>query len=125
MGWDVLDEGLRVVFSRRIPDIVESQFGPIVARFLKEHEVDAPSRYVFHPGGTKVLEAYERAMGLPDAAFETARATLREYGNMSSPTVLFALDESVRRSGPLAPGETALLAALGPGFTSELALLHG
>ena len=60
-----------------------------------------------------------------EQALDTARAVLREYGNMSSPTVLFALDASLRASGPLREGETALLAALGPGFTSELALLHG
>ena len=124
MGWDVLDEGLRVVFSRRIPDITATQLRPIVDAFLKRERVSEPSRYVFHPGGTKVLEAYESGLGLAPDALDTARVVLREYGNMSSPTVLFTLDESLRRA-PLRPGETALLAALGPGFTAELALLRG
>lgn len=123
MGWDVLDEGLRVVFSRRIPDITRDELAPVVERFLKSADA-RPTRYVFHPGGTKVLEAYEAALGLGPDALETARVALREFGNMSSPTVLFALDASLQ-DAPLRKGEHALLVALGPGFTAELALLHG
>ena len=123
MGWDVTDEGLRVVFSRRIPDVTRERFAPVVEGLVKAsgRPVD---RFVFHPGGTKVLDAYEQALGQPAAAFRDSREVLRRFGNMSSPTVLFVLRESLGRR-PLAPGETALLAALGPGFTAELALLHG
>ena len=123
MGWDVMDEGLRVVFSRRIPAIVEAELGPVVARYLKR-EGATLGRTAFHPGGTKVLEAYEKALGLPPEELETSRAVLREYGNMSSPTVLFVLRDALR-AAPLARGETALLAALGPGFSAELGLLEG
>jgi alkylresorcinol/alkylpyrone synthase len=123
MGWDVLDEGLRVVFSRRIPEIVAHQFAPVVESYLKR-EAMAPDRYVFHPGGTKVLEAYAAALDVPPAAFAVSRDILREFGNMSSPTALFALERSLDRT-PLEPGETALLAALGPGFTAELGALEG
>lgn len=123
MGWDVLDDGLRVVFSRRIPDIVAHDLRPVVDAYLKRMG-RAPDRYVLHPGGTKVLEAYERALDLPPEALATARDTLREYGNMSSPTVLFVLERALR-GRPLAPGETALLAALGPGFSANLSLLEG
>lgn len=122
MGWDVLDDGLRVVFSRRIPDIVEHELRPVVERYLKREGV-APDRHAFHPGGTKVLEAYEKALGLDPKQLDVSRSVLREYGNMSSPTVLFVLKETLRR--PLAPGETALLAALGPGFTAALGLAEG
>lgn len=123
MGWDVLDEGLRVVFSRRIPQIVATELAPVVERYLKREAV-APDRYAFHPGGTKVLEAYEAALGLRPEQLDTARDVLRDFGNMSSPTVLFVLREALRRRS-LAPGETALLAALGPGFTAELGILEG
>lgn len=122
MGWDVMDEGLRVVFSRRIPDIVARDLAPILEGYLKREAV-APDRYVFHPGGTKVIEAYQSALGLKPHQLDTARHALRDYGNMSSPTVLFALEDSLRE--PLRPGETALLAALGPGFTAALSLLEG
>lgn len=122
MGWDVEDEGLRVVFSRDIPSIVSERLAPIVEGYLKREAV-AIDRYAFHPGGTKVLEAYQAALGLRAGALDDAYGVLRDYGNMSSPTVLFVLKETLAR--PLAPGETALLAALGPGFSADLALLEG
>lgn len=124
MGWDVQDDGLRVVFSRRIPDVTSTRLPAVVRAFLKSAGLDEPARYVFHPGGTKVLDAYESGLGLAPDALDAARVVLREYGNMSSPTVLFTLEESLRRA-PLRPGESALLAALGPGFTAELGLLRG
>lgn len=122
MGWDVLDEGLSVVFSRKIPEIVERDLAPIVQRYLKREDC-APQRYVFHPGGTKVLQAYEKGLGINGTSLNASRKVLTKYGNMSSPTVLFALRESLRK--PLAEGETALLAAVGPGFAGELSMLQG
>ncbi|HLE46831.1 MAG TPA: 3-oxoacyl-[acyl-carrier-protein] synthase III C-terminal domain-containing protein, partial [Candidatus Thermoplasmatota archaeon] len=122
MGWDVMDAGLSVVFSRKIPEIVERELGPVAHRFLDAAQTK-PDRYVFHPGGTKVLQAYEKALGLHETSLDSAKTVLARYGNMSSPTVLFALAESLKR--PLRERESALLAALGPGFASELMLLHG
>lgn len=120
MGWNVLDEGLSVVFSRRIPEIVERELKPIVSKHV---DGPGPDRYVFHPGGTKVLLAYEKALGLDPSHLETSRRVLRDFGNMSSPTVLFVLRESLRNR--LKSGESALLGALGPGFASELLTLTG
>ncbi|MBI2077168.1 MAG: type III polyketide synthase [Euryarchaeota archaeon] len=122
MGWDVMDAGLSVVFSRKIPEIVERELGPVAERFLGAART-RPDRYVFHPGGTKVLQAYEKALGLNGTSLDSAKTVLARYGNMSSPSVLFALEESLKR--PLRDGESALLAALGPGFASELMLLQG
>ena len=123
MGWDVGDEGLRVVFSRRIPEIVASGFRPVVESYVKWSGA-SPDRYLFHPGGTKVLEAYEGALGIPPAANAESRDVLREYGNMSSPTVLFVIEEALRRRA-LDAGQHALVGALGPGFTSSLLTLQG
>lgn len=125
MGWDVLDEGLGVVFSPRIPDLVEAELADVVAPFCKANQVDRDAaRAIFHPGGPKVLAAYEEALDLDPDELAVSRSVLRDHGNMSSPTVLFALEESLERS-PLADGEQALLAAVGPGFAAELATLSG
>jgi alkylresorcinol/alkylpyrone synthase len=72
-------------------------------------------RFAFHPGGTKVVAALERAFALEQGALGHERAILAEYGNMSSPTALFVL-ERVIRDGLLS---RTLLTAMGPGFTAS------
>lgn len=125
MGWDVEDYGLGVVFSTEIPAIVEREMDGLVSTFLKrETDGRRPDRFLFHPGGAKVLSAYEKALGLAPADLSEAYGVLRDYGNMSSPTVLFVAERSLR-ARPLATGERALLSSLGPGFAGELALLEG
>jgi len=76
--------------------------------------------YVCHPGGAKVVDAIEQAMELPDGSLDAERATLREAGNMSAPTVLFVL-KKVLESG--ASGQM-MACALGPGFTASYLPLH-
>lgn len=126
MGWDVEDDVLDVVLSPRIPAFAARALGPVVHRFLDEQLGPGrrPDHWVLHPGGTKVMEGYAKALGLGDDELALARQTLADHGNMSSPTVLFALERALARGAP-GPGETALLAALGPGFAAELCLLEG
>ncbi len=76
--------------------------------------------FVVHPGGVKVLGAYEEALSLPSGALDSSREVLREYGNMSSVTVLYVL-ERVLRDFPSGKG---LLSAMGPGFSAEHVLLE-
>lgn len=122
MGWRVEDDGLGVLFSRDIPQLVRSDFGAALDDFLARHglargDVGTP---VCHPGGAKVIAALEEVFGLPPGGMPEARAVLRGYGNMSAATVLFVLREIMagRRPGPW------LLSALGPGFTAAFALLR-
>jgi alkylresorcinol/alkylpyrone synthase len=121
MGWDVEDHNLDVVLSPRIPDIVREKAADLVAPFIARH--GPPDEWVLHPGGAKVVDAYREALGLDGHALRHTEAVLRRHGNMSSPTVLFALQEAFA-SGALREGRTALLAALGPGFASEIAVLR-
>ena len=125
MGWTVDANGLHVVFSRDIPSFVREQVRPDLERFLGRHGVSLAGlgHIVAHPGGPKVLTAYSEALGLDPERFRHARAVLRECGNMSSPTCLFAL-EATLASGEVRPGDTALVAALGPGFASEYVLMR-
>lgn len=120
MGWTVEDEGLGVVFSKKIPAILSRDLPDVVGRFL---DGAAPDRFVLHPGGAKVLEAYEESLGLSGEALLHAREVLAHHGNMSSPTVLFVLERALKDG--LSSGEEALMAAVGPGFTAEMAMLRG
>ncbi|MBE3590581.1 MAG: type III polyketide synthase [Firmicutes bacterium] len=124
MGWEVSPRGLHVVFSRSIPSIVRRHVWVQTAAFLERERVplSAVSRFIVHPGGPKVLDAYRESFGLEEQHLLAAREVLREYGNMSSPTVLFVLERALREPPP--PGAVGLVAALGPGFTSEQVILQ-
>lgn len=123
MGWDIQEEGLKVIFSRDIPALVSQIAKPNMAKFLARHALDLADirHFVLHPGGKKVLEAYEGALHINADQTRIAREVIRDYGNMSSATVLFVLERF------LAEGkreEYGLLSALGPGFSSEMLLLQ-
>jgi alkylresorcinol/alkylpyrone synthase len=122
MGWEVVEDGLQVVFSRDIPTIVQQQVKPVVDEFLGKQNIsiDQITYMVSHPGGKKVLEAYASALALSKEHFHFAYEVLRQYGNMSSVTVLFVLEQVMRQSPRSAYG---LMTALGPGFSSEALLL--
>ena len=125
MGWDVVDTGLDVVFGAQIPRYVVDTFRPEVDQFLERHTLTIPqiAHLVFHPGGAKVIEAYDKALDLTNGHLDPTHEILRLYGNMSSPTVLFVLDY-IRQHRKPQPGEYGLLAALGPGFSAEQVLIR-
>lgn len=75
-----------------------------------------------HPGGRKVIDEVKKDIGLTDEQLQFSRNVLRNYRNMSSPTVMYVLDEVVRRGDPL-PGDRGVMVALGPGMAAEAALL--
>jgi alkylresorcinol/alkylpyrone synthase len=121
MGWDVADDGLKAIFSRDIPALVERDLDGVVREFLARNGLDLRDirHFVCHPGGAKVVTALEAAFGLAPGALDSARDVLRDFGNMSAPTVLFVL-ERVLRAGKEG---RMLLTALGPGFTAGMVLL--
>lgn len=124
MGWEVKDSGFHVVFSRSIPGIIETWLGPFIAEFLAEQKVEVHeiSHFIAHPGGKKVLAAYEKALSLTEADTAISREVLRRFGNMSSPTVHFVLERFMERDAEI--DSYALLVALGPGFSGEAVLLQ-
>lgn len=123
MGWNVKNNGLHVVFSKSIPSIITKWLGPFVHEFLSEHQLTQEdlTHFIAHPGGKKVLEAYEKTLAFDDTKTAISRDILRENGNMSSPTILYVLQRFMENK-PVA-GDYGLMAALGPGFCGELLLL--
>jgi predicted naringenin-chalcone synthase len=79
--------------------------------------------WVAHPGGRKVIDQVQEHMGLADEQLQFSRRVLRNYGNMSSPAVMYVLDEVVRTGNPQ-PGDWGVMVALGPGMAAEAALLR-
>lgn len=124
MGWDVSEVGLKVVFSRDIPSLARRDLRPVIDRFLTRETLSVADidRFVCHPGGAKVLDALEQALGLESGALVASREVLRQYGNMSAATVLFVLDHLLRAE-PEGVGRY-LLTTFGPGFTAGLLLME-
>lgn len=120
MGWDIGPTGYELVLARDIPAFVESDFAPVADDFLSEqHLIRAElAEPACHPGGGRVIDAL---IGYFDNDLPATRAILAEYGNMSSPTVLFVLDRLIQQGGLAGP---TLMTALGPGFTGALGLVH-
>lgn len=124
MGWDVKDSGLHVIFSKSIPEIVGNWLEPEVVHLLDKNHLSKANiaHFIAHPGGRKVITAYEEALNLPHEKMDHSLHILKEYGNMSSPTVLFVLERFM--NDVIRQGEHGIIAALGPGFSSELLLVR-
>ncbi|MEL7542713.1 MAG: type III polyketide synthase [Pseudomonadota bacterium] len=124
MGWSVDPVGFGAIFSKSIPALVQDKMRSAAVTFLSAHghNLDSLGGCVFHPGGTRVIEALEEVFSLPANALDDEREVLRTHGNMSAPTVLFVLDKARREPSFVADGPV-LMGALGPGFTASFLVL--
>jgi alkylresorcinol/alkylpyrone synthase len=122
MGWSTDDAGLGVILSRSLPDFVARNYRAVFDRAMEQLALTPADvkRVVCHPGGTRVLESIEASLELRTGTFDLERSVMRDFGNMSSPTVLFVLERLLAQGFE----GTTVLAALGPGFTASFATLH-
>jgi alkylresorcinol/alkylpyrone synthase len=125
MGWDISEKGFRIVLSPEVPDTVVKHLGKDVDAFLAEqgHKRSDIKTWVMHTGGPKVLEATATALGLNEKDLAASWECLRKVGNISSTSVLLVLEDVYMNRRP-EPGSLSILAAMGPGFCSELVLLR-
>ncbi|MDD5544212.1 MAG: 3-oxoacyl-[acyl-carrier-protein] synthase III C-terminal domain-containing protein [Acidobacteriia bacterium] len=124
MGWNISEKGFQIVLSPHLPDLIEEHLGHDVETFLEDCGIDrsAIGCWILHTGGPKILDATAHALKLPKTALATSWECLRKVGNLSSASVLLVLEQFLRRRP--AAGTYGLLAAMGPGFCSELVLLR-
>jgi len=125
MGWDISEEGFRIVLSADVPQVVRDHLREDVDAFLADQGLTRKDvvSWVCHPGGPKVLEAMAETLELPAGALDVTWKSLREVGNLSSTSVLLVLEETLASHRP-PPGSFGMLLAMGPGFCSELVLLR-
>jgi len=125
MGWAISEKGFRIVLSREVPNLVRHRLGGDVDAFLAGvgHTRSDIGSWVLHTGGPKVLEATQAALNLDKGQLDASWDCLRKTGNLSSASVLVVLEEVMNHRRP-EPGTLGLLAAMGPGFCSELVLLQ-
>ncbi|WP_350348498.1 type III polyketide synthase [Agromyces sp. G08B096] len=134
MAWKIGDHGFEMVLSNAVPAIIgEHITGALEPLFAAEPELtealaadtsgEAIEHWAIHPGGRSILDKVEARLALSEAQLVPARETLRDFGNMSSATVLFVLrrilDDQAARDG-----DRVASMAFGPGLTVESALLR-
>jgi predicted naringenin-chalcone synthase len=124
MAFHVTDKGFRMRLSAYVPDLLAAKVEDYVDGLLRRNRLrrDDVRFWGVHPGSVKILDHIQTRLGLNASALDYSREVLREYGNMSSATILFVLDTIQRRGDPQ-PGDYGVLLAFGPGLTMESMLV--
>ena len=124
MAWDIGDHGFNMVLSAYVPELIGSNIREMISGILDKRGLSLADidEWAVHPGGRAILEQIEEQLALPANALDMARSVLRDYGNMSSPTVMFVLKGFLEE----AETERAMTCAIafGPGLTVETAVLE-
>lgn len=125
MAWKISDQGFLMNLGSQVPQQLATAMGPLLARALKSLELERNqiSHWAIHPGGKRILAMLEREMNLKEEDLEFSYQILRNFGNISSPSILFVL-QSMMDQGILLEGENIFGAAFGPGLTLESMILQ-
>ena len=120
MSWQLSSTGFAMTLSGYVPELIEEDFNMLVNRALAKQGIprEEVTHWSIHPGGRKILEAIEASLGIPKEKLDLSYRILRDYGNMSSATILFVLKEILQ---DLDPSQCSKVfgAAFGPGLTME------
>jgi predicted naringenin-chalcone synthase len=121
MTWTIGDHGFEMTLARQVPALIARHLRPWLLGWLRQQglELAGVRSWAVHPGGPRILDAVEDALQLPAGATAASRAVFAECGNMSSPTILFIL-EQLRRQGAERP---CVALGFGPGLVAEFALI--
>ena len=126
VGFDFKEGFLKIILAREIQELAGPLVKSVVHGFLERKGLKMVDirHWIIHPGGRKVIDHIQKALELRDAQVQCSRDILREYGNMSSVTVLFVADHVMRTHPDIRRGDLALMLAMGPGLAVEGALLQ-
>jgi len=125
MGWDISEEGFRIVLSPRLPELIRHHLADDIDQFVASFGLARAEigNWVIHTGGPKVLEAIHDTLALCDGELDRSWECLRRCGNLSSASVLLVLEDVASARRP-APGTLGVILAMGPGFCSEMILIR-
>lgn len=124
MGFDLTNHGLKMILDQSVPETIFEHFPNIINPFLEKHGtcIEKVAHLIFHPGGKKIVQTVEDLFGNLGKNIDETREVLRLYGNMSSATVLYVLEEFLNKNIP--EGEQGLMLSFGPGFSAQRILLQ-
>lgn len=123
MGFDLTNTGLQMVLDKEVPNKIAEHFHEIVGDFLNRNKLAIAdvNHLIFHPGGKKIVQTVEELFAASGKNLNNTKAILKEFGNMSSATVLFVLERFMEQG--MKKGEVGLMLSFGPGFTAQRLLL--
>jgi alkylresorcinol/alkylpyrone synthase len=129
MGFDLRDSGFHIMLSKEVPQMIRDRIGGLVDGLLARHSLTRHDlqAYVLHPGGQKLLRFMEEELGLERCLTQPSWDVLRDFGNLSSASVLFVLHQWLMQApgaSRMQAGDYGLLAGFGPGFSAEMLLLQ-
>ncbi|MDB2606987.1 type III polyketide synthase [Zobellia sp.] len=124
MGFDLTNHGLKMILDITVPETIAEHFPAIVHPFLEKHgtAMETVDHLIFHPGGKKIVQTVEALFGQMGKNIDDTREVLRQYGNMSSATVLYVLERFMEKD--IQQGEQGLILSFGPGFSAQRVLLE-
>lgn len=125
MGWYIGDDGFQMILSNKVPGYIKTHIGEVFHQLLAEKGIFKQDiqHFAIHPGGKNILDAFAEALDIPKEALAKSYAVLSNYGNMSSATTLFVLQQMLEQEKTQKDQEEWLYAAaFGPGITIENAL---
>lgn len=120
MSWELSSTGFAMILSNYVPKLIEEDFEKLVNQALSKQGIsrDQITHWSIHPGGKRILESIEKSLSLPNGKLYESYRILRDYGNMSSSTILFVLKE-ILSGMDNKPNQKVFGAAFGPGLTME------
>lgn len=123
MGFKLTNSGLQMVLDVEVPETIAAHFPDIIHPFLQKQQLKIADidHLIFHPGGKKIIQLVEELFSDLGKNIDTTKEILKLYGNMSSATVLYVL-EDIMKTQPQ-PGEKGLMLSFGPGFSAQRVLL--
>ena len=124
MGFDLTNMGLKMILDPTVPEVIAEHFPNIVHPFLEKHEstIEKVNHLIFHPGGRKIVQTVDALFGALGKNLDETRNVLKEYGNMSSCTVLYVLERFLEKN--IQAGEQGLILSFGPGFSAQRVLIE-
>lgn len=124
MGFKLTNTGLQMVLDIEVPDTIASNFDDIIHPFLQKNnlEIKDIDHMIFHPGGKKIVTTVESLFAGLGKNIDDTKEVLKQYGNMSSATVLYVLERIM--DGNPKSGEKGLMLSFGPGFSAQRVLLQ-
>lgn len=124
MGFKLTNTGLRMILDETVPETISAHFPKIVHPFLERNhtQIEAIDHLIFHPGGRKIVQTVEDLFGVLGKNIDDTREVLKQYGNMSSVTVLYVLERFLEKN--IAKGNKGLMLSFGPGFSAQSILIQ-